>query len=187
MHHLFKFLIAVFLISGAGHVYSQDFFAEEKDSVPDFYSNKQSLAVVGLADPFHDYYGGALWIHHRSARFSTYAECKFNHKPNSVIYATDKTGTSQMSVSATRQVFVFGTGVGSTIYENYLWYANLGIRYTDFNIEHNPIDGYKLNPESPFRIHYGAGLAAVFLKHIHAQVGIEFETMYINVGAGLVF
>lgn len=92
-----------------------------------------------------------------------------------------------MSVSATRQIFVFGTGVGSTIYENYLWYANLGIRYTDYNIEHKPIDDHKLNPDSPFRIHYGAGLAAVFLKHVHAQLGMDFETLYINVGAGLVF
>lgn len=187
MRLLVKFIVFGMLFCYAGQVFSQDFFVEEKDSVSDFYANNRRVAIVGLADPINDFYGGAIWIHHRKARFSTYLECKYNNTSSATISAINHSGTSRMSVSATQQILVLGSGVGSTIYENYLWYANLGLRSVTSAVARKPIPDHKLIPQNPFSIHYGAGLAAVFANRVHVQIGIDFESFYINAGAGLVF
>ncbi len=187
MQFLNRILFVFIICLCSNYSFSQDFFVEENDSVPDFYDNHYKLAVVVVADPFHSLYGGSVWIHHSKARFSTYVEGKWSSVPDNVIYASNETGTSRMSISANKQILVLGLGAGSAIYENFLWYADLGLRYSNYDVAHKPFADHKLTNDSPFRLHYGAGLAAVFFNHAHIQLGVDFETLNINAGLGFVF
>ena len=186
MQSLNKYLVFVLFLFFTGQVFSQDFFTDDVDSVSSFYEERHTMSLVVLADPFNALYGGAVWIHHRKARFSTYLELKMNAE-NDVIYATNQSKTLFRSISTPKQVLVCGAGVGSAIYENYLWYANFGLRYATYDISRKPFDDLKLISDSPFSIHYGAGLAAVLFTRAHLQLGIDFETLNINAGVGIVF
>jgi|GEM_PF-3050423 len=181
------FLFFVLSLCAIGEPRAQDFFEEEEDSVMWFYDYSPKLSVLYLHTLHYSPYGAAIWVHHKRYKFSSYFEFKGNYRKQQSVSAVNSDETSVMQVSADKLDFIGGVGVGSTIYENYLWYFNIGAKYSNYFVDYDYVPGHKIKYESPLRIHYGGGISAIFFEHLQAQIGLDFETFLITGGVGFVF
>jgi hypothetical protein len=190
------FLSILLIALCATSLYPQDFFEPEAEEAAWFYSSGKKISAAAIYSPAQKDGGAAFWMHLPKYNYSSYFEFRGAYLQDAILETEHKLKLQNRQIRTNMVRLVASTGIGSTIYRNFLWYAKLGFCYHNYLIDKNEFrnkadfyneNEYRNMPETSFKLNWGAGASVMLWNRLHLQLGADFETFGIYGGAGFAF